>query len=339
MTLIVNRAGTKLRIGDRWFKLWPVEGSDGTRLCESDPPAAFTMIRHLRVADFPPNLELVIDPDTRKYSHPSFLSITRWKERLRFTIVCDYLYSQWTALVNLRNFIGCFVKQLNKLPWLKAHSVDDPFDDEGLGFEVNVEVGMSGSLGDHYQRIIDTLIATHAQVLNRLSDSVRATVLADISPSAAVDFKPSIRTKPLAFICHDSRDKRRVARPIAQRLAALNCPVWYDEFSLCVGDRLRESIEKGLKQVGKCILIVSPHFLSNAGWSRAEFDSIFAREIIQGKDILLPVWVGVTPRQVSAYSHALVNRVGVNWRIGIDEVVGQLYAATMRGVRARRHRL
>ena len=91
--------------------------------------------------------------------------------------------------------------------------------------------------------------------------------------------------KPLAFICHDSRDKAQVARPIAIGLSKLMCPVWYDEFSLKVGDRLRESIEKGLrKECKKCVLVLSPQFFGNTGWTRVEFNSIFTREIIETED-------------------------------------------------------
>jgi hypothetical protein len=70
---------------------------------------------------------------------------------------------------------------------------------------------------------------------------------------------------PLAFISHDSRDKEAVARAIAVNLQRMLCPVWYDEFSLKVGDSLRESIEKGLKECRKCVLVLSLNFLSNNG--------------------------------------------------------------------------
>jgi len=63
--------------------------------------------------------------------------------------------------------------------------------------------------------------------------------------------------RPLAFISHDSRDKTEVAGPIAIGLQRLMCPVWYDEFSLRVGDHLRESIERGLKETKKCGLVLS----------------------------------------------------------------------------------
>lgn len=131
--------------------------------------------------------------------------------------------------------------------------------------------------------------------------------------------------KPLAFICHDSRDKDIVARPIAFGLSKLMCPVWYDEFSLKVGDRLRETIEIGLKECKKCVLVISQNFLSNTGWTKVEFNSIFTREIIQRDDFLLPVWHGVTKEQVFNYCPSLADRVGVNWNLGEAEVLRRLF--------------
>lgn len=46
--------------------------------------------------------------------------------------------------------------------------------------------------------------------------------------------------KPQAFISHDSADKEHIARPIAINLQRKLCPVWYDEFSLKLGDNLRQ---------------------------------------------------------------------------------------------------
>lgn len=79
--------------------------------------------------------------------------------------------------------------------------------------------------------------------------------------------KRSAREKPLAFVSHDLRDKD-VAGSIAIGLSKLMCPVWYDEFSLKVGDRLRENIEKGLKECKKCIIVMSSNFCSNTGWTK-----------------------------------------------------------------------
>jgi hypothetical protein len=48
------------------------------------------------------------------------------------------------------------------------------------------------------------------------------------------------------FISHASEDKDAVARPLAERLRSLGLTVWYDEFTLSLGDSLRQSIDYGL---------------------------------------------------------------------------------------------
>ena len=48
------------------------------------------------------------------------------------------------------------------------------------------------------------------------------------------------------FICHASEDKDDFVRPLAELLQQQNISVWYDEFSLNVGDSLRQKIDEGL---------------------------------------------------------------------------------------------
>jgi len=133
--------------------------------------------------------------------------------------------------------------------------------------------------------------------------------------------------RPLAFISHDSRDKDEIARPIAVGLARLMCPVWFDEFSLRVGDRLRESIERGLRETRKCVLVITPNFITNRGWTREEFNAIFTRELVDGADVILPVWHDVTRDQVFEFSPVLADRVSVNWDVGAEEAVRRLRKA------------
>jgi TIR domain len=134
--------------------------------------------------------------------------------------------------------------------------------------------------------------------------------------------------KPQAFISHDSRDKETVARRIALNLQQKACPVWYDEFSLALGDNLREKIELGLKECTKCVLILSANFLGNRGWGKKEFESVFTREIIEDAQLVLPVWHGISKQQVFDYSPSLLNVKGVDWdKLGEDEVCRQIYLA------------
>lgn len=130
--------------------------------------------------------------------------------------------------------------------------------------------------------------------------------------------------KPLAFISHDTRDKDSLVRQLALEISKNMCPVWYDEYSLKVGDSLRSSIEKGLKETKKCILVLSPNFLSNDGWGKAEFDSIYTREIIERGNVILSVWHNVNVKQVYEYSPRLADRVGLNSTLGIEELARKL---------------
>ena len=117
---------------------------------------------------------------------------------------------------------------------------------------------------------------------------------------------------------------------IAIGLQRLICPVWYDEFSLRVGDHLRESVEHGLTEARKCILVLSPNFLSNTGWTKTEFNSIFTRELLERASVVLPVWYNVTAKDVYDYSPSLADRVALDWtKLGQDEVVRRLYGAIM----------
>lgn len=129
---------------------------------------------------------------------------------------------------------------------------------------------------------------------------------------------------PHAFLSHDSRDKDSVARPLAEKLRARMKVVWYDEYSLKLGDPLRESIEKGLKECKKCILILSPSFIDNKGWTKIEFNSIFHRELIEDKKLVLPIWHRIEKKDVFDYCPNLVDRFAVNWNSGIDKVVEKI---------------
>lgn len=133
--------------------------------------------------------------------------------------------------------------------------------------------------------------------------------------------------KPLAFISHDSRDKDSLVRALALEISKHMCPVWFDEYSLKVGDSLRASIEKGLKETKKCVVILSPNFLSNGGWGKAEFDSIYTREIIERGNVILPVWHNVDAKQVYEYSPRLADKVGLNSSLGVEELARKLVNA------------
>jgi TIR domain len=103
------------------------------------------------------------------------------------------------------------------------------------------------------------------------------------------------------------------------------CPVWFDEFSLKVGDSLRESIESGLKVCPMCIFVLTLNFLAKGGWPKREYEIIFTRELVEEKKLILPVWAGVSRDEVYQYSPILADRVAVDWALGEEEVCRRLF--------------
>lgn len=139
--------------------------------------------------------------------------------------------------------------------------------------------------------------------------------------------KCSELSKPIAFISHDWRDKDSLVRELAFEMSIRLCSVWYDEYSLNVGDSLRENIERGLKEAKKCVVILSPNFLSNGGWTKAEFNSIYTREIHEEKNVMLPVWHNVGKKEVYDYSPLLADKVALSSSLGVKELAKKLAKA------------
>ncbi|MGA2654916.1 MAG: toll/interleukin-1 receptor domain-containing protein [Gammaproteobacteria bacterium] len=131
--------------------------------------------------------------------------------------------------------------------------------------------------------------------------------------------------KPMAFLSHDSRDKEEIAKPLCHRLMQRMCNVWYDEYSLKVGDSLRENIDKGLKECKKCILVLSPNFIQNRGWTKTEFESIFHREIMEKKNLIIPIWHNISKEEVYNYCPSLVDRIAICSSEGLEAMENKIY--------------
>jgi len=70
-------------------------------------------------------------------------------------------------------------------------------------------------------------------------------------------------------------------------LRARGIRVWFDAFTLTVGDSLRRSIDDGLAKSRYGIVVVSPSFLQKQ-WPQRELDGLVARESA-GVKVILPV--------------------------------------------------
>lgn len=126
-----------------------------------------------------------------------------------------------------------------------------------------------------------------------------------------------------AFLCHASEDKETIVRPLAKWLKTKGFWVWYDEFSLTVGDSLRRSIDKGLRNSRYGIIILSKSFFKKK-WPQYEMDGLTAREV-SGKKVILPVWHDVDKKDVLRYSPPLADKVSIITKgRNIDEIGREL---------------
>src|SRR5688572_17752547 len=124
------------------------------------------------------------------------------------------------------------------------------------------------------------------------------------------------------FISHAWEDKEIVARPLAKLLFQVGVKVWYDEFTLTIGDSLRGSIDQGLAQSRYGIVILSPHFFQK-NWPQRELDGLVAKEVRSGKTIL-PVWHNVTREDIERFSPTLADKLGVSTSAGLEIVVREI---------------
>jgi len=120
------------------------------------------------------------------------------------------------------------------------------------------------------------------------------------------------------FISHAWEDKEDIARPLAEALRRKGLRVWYDEFTLRVGDSLRHSIDHGLANSRYGVVILSPSFFAKE-WPQKELDGLVAREV-SGERVILPVWHNITADQIREYSPTILERPApAEQRIDADE--------------------
>ncbi len=125
------------------------------------------------------------------------------------------------------------------------------------------------------------------------------------------------------FISHASEDKEDIVRPLANALINEGLSVWYDEFTLRIGDSLRQKIDQGLANSRIGLVVLSSSFISK-GWTNYELDGIVTRAV-SGEQILLPIWHNITKQQVVEFSPSLADKVARSTAIHtVDEIAKEI---------------
>jgi len=123
------------------------------------------------------------------------------------------------------------------------------------------------------------------------------------------------------FISHASEDKDAIARPLAAALRERGWSIWFDEFELSLGDRLREKIDQGLAEARFGLVILTPSFFSKR-WARRELDGLTAREMADPeRKVILPVWHEVDRDYVARFSPPLADLIAVRSSDPLETIV------------------
>jgi len=123
------------------------------------------------------------------------------------------------------------------------------------------------------------------------------------------------------FISHASEDKDIFVRKLADELGK-SLRVWYDEFTLKVGDSLRRSIDKGLARSRYGVVVLSHNFFRKE-WPQKELDGLVTMER-DGRKVILPIWLDVDAVEIMRYSPLLADRVAAKVSDGLKQVVAEL---------------
>ncbi len=110
------------------------------------------------------------------------------------------------------------------------------------------------------------------------------------------------------FLTHAHEDAK-VAHALAEALREQGFSVWDADNELQIGDSLVGRVADGMARSRHGLLLISPAFM-RAPWPRQEFRIL--RELAgEGRTDLLPVWVGVSERDVRRFSSQLADTVAI----------------------------
>jgi len=114
----------------------------------------------------------------------------------------------------------------------------------------------------------------------------------NMSDRASPKRKPVLRRRRSwdVFLSYSSRDANMAAR-IAEDLRASGLTVWHDVSSVHGGERIRESIDRGIRN-SKVFLLLTSRYSLMSRWVLNELDAAMLAEISRHKSFVIPVLIG-----------------------------------------------
>lgn len=130
------------------------------------------------------------------------------------------------------------------------------------------------------------------------------------------------------FISHASEDKATFVHRLVEELQSFGLKVWYDRAELRLGRPLREQIDAGLAAAAHGVIVLSKAFFAK-NWPQAELDALHARVMSapSGQVLLIPVWHGVSQKDVEQFSLLLAPLYAANSGDGVTAVAGSIFSS------------
>jgi len=133
------------------------------------------------------------------------------------------------------------------------------------------------------------------------------------------------------FISHASEDKETFVAPLATLLSDLGVKVWYDEFSLTVGDSLSRSIDTGLASSSFGLVVLSRSFISKS-WPEYELRGLVSKEMGRDK-VILPLWHNISRDEVLNFSPPLADKVALDTtKLSLHEIALRILKVVKPGI-------
>lgn len=111
------------------------------------------------------------------------------------------------------------------------------------------------------------------------------------------------------FISHAYEDKADVAKELADSLIAEGITVWYDEYSVQLGDDLLHKIDEGLVHSQYGVIIFSPNFFkAKKTWTFREYSGLVAGEDADKTKRIIPIWHNISKEELTQKSPTIANR-------------------------------
>jgi hypothetical protein len=193
-----------------------------------------------------------------------------------------------------------------------------------------------GTFNSSIGQKIQTLIGQRRQKLAATADMISSLGL-PVKHAEVLTTRPSVNISKAGnkglrspkkwdvFISHASEDKVDLVRPLADALVARGLKVWYDEFSLKLGDSLRGSIDFGLANSRYGVVVLSKDFFAKH-WPVEELNGLKSKEV-GGRKVILPIWHRVTFDQIVAVSPTLADKLAITSDVGIEKITDEIVAA------------